>query len=118
MACLRPLPASCAKIRSRCARLPPGRTINPASSKSNGRAHCGTHVDGSFLFTLTLTDLATCWTECIPLLYKSADAVLAALAQARMLFPFPLRGIDTDCGSEFLNEAVIAYCEQHQLTFT
>ncbi len=81
-------------------------------------AHCGTHVDGSFLYTLTLTDLATGWTECLPLLYKSADAVLAALAQARVLFPFPLRGIDTDSGSEFLNEALIAYCEQHQLTFT
>jgi site-specific recombinase XerC len=81
-------------------------------------AHCGTHVDGSFLYTLTLTDLATCWTECIPLLYKSADAVVAALEQARVLFPFPLRGIDTDCGSEFVNEEVIAYGEQHQLTFT
>src|SRR5258708_1865460 len=81
-------------------------------------AHCGTHVDGSFLYTLTLTDLATGWTECLPLLYKSADAVLAALAQARVLFPFPLRGIDTDSGSEFLNEALIAYCEQHLLTFT
>jgi site-specific recombinase XerD len=81
-------------------------------------AHCGSRVDGSFLYTLTLTDLATGWTECLPLLYKSADAVLAALAQARVLFPFPLLGIDTDCGSEFLNEGVIAYCEQHQLTFT
>jgi hypothetical protein len=73
-------------------------------------AHCGTHVDGSFLHTLTLTDLATGWTECLPLLYKSAEAVLAALAQARVLFPFPLRGIDTDSGSEFLNDALIAYC--------
>jgi len=81
-------------------------------------AHCGSHVDGSFLYTMTLTDLATGWTECLPLLYKSADAVLAALAQARVLFPFPLQGIDTDSGSEFLNDAVIAYCEQHQLTFT
>jgi len=81
-------------------------------------AHCGTHVDGCFLYTLTLTDLATCWTECIPLLYKSADAVVAALEQARVLFPFPLRGIDTDSGSEFLNEALIAHCEHHQLTFT
>src|SRR5258708_38638861 len=72
----------------------------------------------SFLYTLTLTDLATGWTECIPLLYKSADAVVAAFSQARVLFPFPLRGIDTDSGSEFLNEALIAYCEQHLLTFT
>jgi hypothetical protein len=81
-------------------------------------AHCGKHLDGSFLYTLTLTDLATGWTECIPLLEKSAVAVLAALSQARTLFPFPLLGIDTDSGSEFLNEELIAYCEQERLTFT
>ena len=81
-------------------------------------AHCGDHLDGSFLYTLTLTDLATGWTECIPLLEKSADAVLAALAQARTLFPFPLLGIHTDGGSEFLNGELIAYCEQEHLTFT
>jgi site-specific recombinase XerC len=80
--------------------------------------HCGEHLDGRFLYTLTLTDLATGWTECIPLLEKSADAVHAALVQARTLFPFPLLGIDTDSGSEFLNGELIAYCEQEQLTFT
>ncbi|HEX6479345.1 MAG TPA: ISNCY family transposase, partial [Ktedonobacteraceae bacterium] len=76
-------------------------------------AHCGGHLEGSFLYTMTLTDIATGWTECIPLLYKSADA----LEQARTLFPFPLLGIDTDSGSEFLNEELIAYCEQEHLTF-
>lgn len=80
--------------------------------------HCGTHLDGRFLCTLTLTDLATGWTECLPLPYKSAETVLAALAQARALFPFPLLGIDTDGGSEFLNEELIGYCERERLTFT
>jgi IS30 family transposase len=70
------------------------------------------------LSTMTLTDLATGWTECIPLPEKSADAVQAALSQAHSLFPFPLLGIDTDSGSEFLNEQVITYCEQEHLTFT
>ena len=71
-----------------------------------------------YIDTLTLTDLATGWTECLPLLEKSAAAVLAALEQARALFPFPLLGIDTDSGGEFLNAEVIAYCEQEHLTFT
>jgi hypothetical protein len=30
-------------------------------------AHCGSHLDGSYLSTLTLTDIATGWTECLPL---------------------------------------------------
>ncbi len=33
-------------------------------------------------------------------------------------FRFPWLRIDTDSGSEFLNEELIAYCEQEQLTFT
>jgi hypothetical protein len=42
-------------------------------------AHCGGNVFGGYLYTLTLTDIATGWTECLPLLEKSADAVQAAL---------------------------------------
>src|SRR5947209_489053 len=44
--------------------------------------------------------------------------VLAAFQRARTLFPFPILGIDTDNGGEFINDAVIAYFEQEQITFT
>jgi hypothetical protein len=81
-------------------------------------AHCGTHADGSYLYTLTLTDIATGWTECLPLLNRGQDAVIAALKQARQLLPFPLLGIDTDNGGEFINVELAAYCEQEQITFT
>ncbi len=81
-------------------------------------AHCGTDIEGGYLYTLTLTDIATGWTECLPLLYRSQEAVLAALQLAPLLFPFPILGIDTDNGGEFINEAVIAYCEQAHITFT
>ncbi len=81
-------------------------------------AHCGTDIEGGYLYTLTLTDVATGWTECLPLLYCSQETVLAAFQQARLLFPFPILGIDTDNGGEFINEAVIVYCEQAHITFT
>jgi hypothetical protein len=81
-------------------------------------AHCGTDIEGGFLYTLTLTDVATGWTECLPLLYRSQETVLVALQRARTLFPFPILGIDTDNGGEFINETVIAYCEQENITFT
>ena len=71
-----------------------------------------------YLYTLTLTDVATGWTECLPLLHRSQEAVLAALERARTLFPFPILGIDTDNGGEFINEVMVAYCEQKQITFT
>jgi hypothetical protein len=81
-------------------------------------AHCGADIEGGYLYTLTLTDVATGWTECLPLLYRSQETVLAAFQQARLLFPFPILGIDTDNGGEFINEAVLAYCEQAYITFT
>ena len=92
--------------------------LNPAFWKRNGRAHCGADIEGGYLYTLTLTDVATGWTECLPLLHRSQEAVLAALQRARTLFPFPILGIDTDNGGEFINEVLIAYCEQEQITFT
>jgi hypothetical protein len=61
-------------------------------------AHCDGHVQGDYLSTLTLTDVATGWTECLPLLYKSQETVLEALQHARQLFPFPILGLDTDNG--------------------
>src|SRR5438105_585660 len=81
-------------------------------------AHCGADIEGCYLYTLTLTDVATGWTECLPLLYRSQEAVLAALQRARTLFPFPILGIDTDNGGEFINEVLIAYCEQAYISFT
>jgi hypothetical protein len=81
-------------------------------------AHCGTSAEGAFLQTLTLTDVATGWTECLPLLYRAQHAVLAALDRADVLLPFPIRGLDTDNGSEFLNAELLTYCEERATTFT
>jgi len=72
-------------------------------------AHCGTDIEGGYLYTLTLTDVATGWTECLPLLSRSQETVLAALQRARTLFPFPILGIDTDNSGEFINETLIVY---------
>jgi hypothetical protein len=81
-------------------------------------AHCGSRTDGAFLNTLVLTDIATSWTECLPLLYRSEAEVLRALDCARRLLPFQLLGLDTDNGSEFLNQGLVDYCEREKITFT
>jgi hypothetical protein len=81
-------------------------------------AHCGTSPHGVFLNTLVLTDIATGWTECVPLLYRCQEEVLLGLGRARRLLPFALLGLDTDNGSEFLNAQLLAYCRQEEITFT
>jgi hypothetical protein len=81
-------------------------------------AHCGTSTAGHYLNTLTVTDVATGWTECAGVWGKGQAAVFGALEQVRERLPFPLLGIDSDNGSEFLNAHLVRWCTQEQLTFT
>lgn len=81
-------------------------------------AHSGEDASGSFVNTLTLTDVATGWTECIALVVKEAALVVEALDRLRATLPFRLRGFDTDNGSEFLNATVVDYCKAHEVEFT
>ena len=66
---------------------------------------------GSFVWTLVLRDIASRWTECVPLLVREAGVVVDAVDRLRGALPFPLRGIDTDNGSEFLNEVLIGFLQ-------
>ncbi|MCI0613032.1 hypothetical protein L0244_08580 [bacterium] len=42
-------------------------------------AHCGGSMDGSFVHTLVLTDIASGWTECVALPYREATAIVSTL---------------------------------------
>jgi hypothetical protein len=64
--------------------------VKPGFLEADLVAHCGGTLEGAFLYTLTLTDVATTWTECLPLLHKTQHGVVHALQRARSLFPFPL----------------------------
>jgi hypothetical protein len=65
-----------------------------------------------------LTDIATGWVECLPLLFRSRHAVIECLDYVRKILPFPFLGLDTDNGSEFINADLLAYCEREKITFT
>jgi hypothetical protein len=81
-------------------------------------AHSGPTPEGSFLQTLTLTDIATGWTECAPLLFREQKLLTGVLAEVRKLLPFPLLGFDTDNDSVFMNETVLDYCRNAGIAFT
>jgi uncharacterized protein YueI len=81
-------------------------------------AHCGDTTAGVYLNTLTGTDIATGWTECLPLAHKTQAAVSTAIGELRQRLPFPLLGIDSDNGSEFINDSLYRYCQAEQITFT
>jgi hypothetical protein len=70
-------------------------------------AHGGTSVAGSFIQTLTMVDVATGWTECLPLVNRDGNFVVEAIKRAQSLFPWLLRGVDFDNDSAFMNEALV-----------
>jgi len=102
----------------------PIRTFTPWQEQQPGFleidlvAHCGFTTEGTYLNTLTATDLATGWTECLALANKSQLAVSQAIVQLRHDLPFALLGLDSDNGSEFINETLYRYCLAEQITFT
>jgi hypothetical protein len=81
-------------------------------------AHSGPHLSGSFVQTLVLTDIATGWTECLPVLTRDSTLVIDAIDMARSMFPFPMRGVDFDNDSVFMNERVVTWCRQQGLEVT
>jgi len=81
-------------------------------------AHCGNSTAGQYLNTLTCTDLCTGWTDVTALLHRSQETVSTAIHRMRQRLPFPLLGIDSDNGSEFINDLLYRYCLEEKLTFT
>lgn len=81
-------------------------------------AHCYDSPAGTYLNTLTATDVSTGWTECLALPNKTQVAVSNAMLELRQRLPFPLLGIDSDNGSEFINDTLHRYCLGEQITFT
>lgn len=81
-------------------------------------SHSGPVAKGSFAWTFTLTDIATGWTECAPLLVREQTLVVAVLTEMRKLMPFALLGFDTDNDSVFINETVRDYCAASAIAFT
>jgi hypothetical protein len=67
---------------------------------------------------MVLTDIATGWTECVPVRTRDSGNVIVAIKQARSRFPFPLRGVDFDNDSAFMNALVVSWCRSEDLEVT
>lgn len=81
-------------------------------------AHSGPSASGSFVQTLVLTDIATGWTECAPLLFREQQLLREVMTVMRQAMPFRLLGFDTDNDTVFINETVKSWCEAAGVEFT
>jgi len=80
--------------------------------------HDGGIGSGDYCQTLDMTDVATGWTEQRAVLNKAEKWVFEAIEDLRRELPFPVRGLDSDNGTEFINHHLVRYCEQEKITFT
>jgi Integrase core domain len=80
--------------------------------------HEGGNSFGEFCFTLTMTDIATGWTINRSVANKSALRVTEAIEHGCRQFPFPILGVDSDNGSEFINADLLEWCTARRITFT
>jgi hypothetical protein len=102
----------------------PIRTFNDWNSPPPGFcevdmvAHGGTSVAGSFIQTLTMVDVATGWTECLPLVTRDGSLVVEAMKHVQSLFPWLLLGVDFDNDSAFMNDVVVPWCREQKLEVT
>lgn len=81
-------------------------------------AHCGASASGEFIFTLTYTDIASQWTISEAVMGKGQKGIKLALENIAKRLPFPLKGIDPDNGSEFINWQLYNHCLANNIEFT
>ncbi len=94
------------------------QTTEPGFGEIDLVSHSGDRADGEFVHSLTFTDIYSTWTETRAVMGKSQAFVQEALDDVRNKLPFPMRGIDSDNGSEFINHHLVAYCTAKQIEFT
>jgi hypothetical protein len=86
-------------------------------------SHCGIRSSGECepsvrCQTLTLTDVYSGWTEEQSLRNRAHRRVKEATARVKDQLPFPLLGIDSDNGGEFINQQLLGWCQEHHIQFT
>ncbi len=80
--------------------------------------HSGGNESGDFAHTLDMVDAYSQWIEPRAVRTKAQSLVLEQLQCMRLDLPFPLLGIHSDSGGEFINAQLYRYCTAEHLTFT
>ena len=81
--------------------------------------HCGgSQTGGDYVHTLTLTDIASGWTECVAMRVRDQMLVIEAFEKVAAQLPFAMLGVDSDNDSTFMSQAVFDYCKGRSLEQT
>ena len=86
----------------------------PGFVEADTVAHCGNSLAGNFIWSLTLTDINTSWTEARATWNNGATGVIEQIKNIQTKLPFELKGFDCDNGSEFINHHLLRYFTDHK----
>jgi hypothetical protein len=75
-------------------------------------ALCGGNAGGDYVWMLDAVDYATTWVSTRAMWNRGQEGTLAALIDLEQSLPFPLLGLDSDNGGEFLNYHVLAWLQK------
>lgn len=96
----------------------PWENPDPGYGEIDTVAHCGNTLHGDFVYTVQYTDVATIWTCLSAQWNKGEEATKTSVERIKQKLPFPLRGIDPDSGSEFINWLLKGWCDERKIDMT
>ena len=94
------------------------RGVRPGAVQGDLVLHCGESTRGRYCATLVAVDVATTWTDLHALWDLHHQRVTGAIQHLHARLPFALREWHSDNGSEFVNAALLGWCQRHQVRFT
>jgi hypothetical protein len=90
----------------------------PGFFEADTVSHCGLRASGPFCQSLVLTDVGSGWTEPGALVNSAHRWVKEHIVHIHKNLPFPLLGIDSDNGGEFINHQLLDWCIHNTIKFT
>lgn len=94
------------------------KKVKVGNGQTDTVAHCGGNMAGDFIFSCGYVDVSSGWTLYQAQWNKGMEATLISLNTVKRLLPFLLLMIHPDCGTEFLNNLVITWCEKENIDVT
>lgn len=99
-------------------RTGPWDNPHPGYGEIDTVVHCGSSLLGNMAYTVNFTDITTTWIESAAQINKGQERTLKSIKAIRSRLPFPLKGLDPDTGSEFINWHTKGWCDQEKIELT
>lgn len=92
--------------------------VKPGFFEMDSVAFCGNTLIGHHVWGLNFTDVATGWVGLDAVMGKGQFGIHETTKKFENRLSFPLLGLDSDNGSEFINDIMFRFCKTNEITFT